>query len=68
MPLTNEQRKANEKWMESMIPISKYWMWKDEIELYEFNNNKIYPKTKKGATALRKIVSSKWARVNIVDP
>jgi len=50
-----EQKKFNEKWMESMISITDNWMWKDECELYEFKNNKIYPKTAKGSKELRKI-------------
>jgi len=68
MPITMEQKKFNEKWMESMISITDNWMWKDECELYEFKNNKIYPKTAKGSKELRKIVTPLWAKVNIVDP
>ncbi len=63
-----EQKKVNQKWMESMILMTNNWIWKDECEVYEFKGNKIYPATMKGSKALRKIVTPLWAQVNIVDP
>lgn len=68
MPITIEQKKVNQKWIENMIPQAKVWMWKDEIEMYEFKDNKVYPMTMKGSKALRKIVTPLWAKVNIIDP
>ena len=68
MSITTEQKKVNQKWMEEMIPNAKFWMWKDECELYEFKGNKIHPATMKGSKAIRKIVTPLWAQVNIVDP
>ena len=68
MSISTEQKKVNQKWIEDMIPVAKIWMWKDECELYEFKDNKIYPASKSGSKKLRKIVTPLWAKVNIVDP
>lgn len=68
MPITTEQKKVNQKWIGSMISQEKGWIWKDQCELYEFKDNKVYPATMKGSKALRKIVTPLWAKVNIIDP
>jgi hypothetical protein len=61
MSLTAVQMLANQKHFEHMMTITHSYMWKDENELFIFENGKIIPRTQNGNRCLRAIVSKSWA-------
>ena len=70
MPMTLEQRKANEEHFTQYLKMkTKYYMWKDKGNVYDMSNGRtIKPQTMKGFVEMCSIVRSGYAKIFIDLP
>ena len=62
-----EQMKINERWLINMMSLTKSWIWKDEMEFYKFEDNKILPSSKEGYVKLSKIVRPDFVKIFVKE-
>ncbi len=72
MPITNAQRKVNDKWLDGLSSISRNWVWIDKGTTYKIElDNGVYkyrPPTQQAYDNLVAIVSPKFARERVLTP
>jgi hypothetical protein len=70
MPMTLEQRKANEAYFTHFLKMkTKNYMWKDNGNVYDMSNGRtIKPHTMKGFVEICSIVRSGYAKIFIELP
>lgn len=64
--MTAIERKANERFLNGVIQLSKIWIWPDENLCYEIAENKLVIDTSSKKKSLSKIVSKKWFAKNTI--
>ena len=60
--MNNQQKLANEKFFNTVLKISSFWIWPDLNESYEVIDGKLKPMTKRGYLELSKIVTSTFMK------
>jgi hypothetical protein len=66
--MDDSKRIANEKFLFGMMRVSRYWVWKDELEVYRLHNDKIIPETMRGYESILRIVRPQFAYLFITPP